>query len=95
MIEALLQICKARGLRCEDLDEAVHDAAEKTATLELNRLVESSQHEAILSDNASQASRINNSGLRAQVEFLVGILGADKARQILLQIESAPGEDNV
>jgi recombinational DNA repair ATPase RecF len=89
MIEALLQICRERGLRCEDLDEVVHDAAEKAATSQLNRMAETSQQEAILSDYGSRASRINNSGLRTQVEFLIGICGEEEARKILLEVDKA------
>jgi hypothetical protein len=89
MIEALLQICRDRSLRCEDLDEIVHDAAEEAATSQLNRTAEASQQEAVLSDHAACASRINNSGLRAQVEFLVGICGEEETRKILLEIDKA------
>lgn len=89
MIEALLQICKERGLRCEDLDEAVHDTAAEAATSRLNRTTQTSLQEAILSDHASRASQINNSGLRAQVEFLVSIYGEEETRKILMKIERA------
>ena len=89
MIEALLQICRDRGLRCEDLDEVVHDAAEEAASSQLNRTTQASVQEAILSDHASRASQINNSGLRAQVEFLVSIYGEEETRKILMKIEGA------
>ena len=89
MIEGLLQICRDRLLGCEDLDEAVHDAAEHAATTELNRTAAASQQEAILSDQASRASQINNSGLRAQVEFLAGVYGEEETGKILMEIERA------
>ena len=89
MIEALVQICRDRGLRCEDIDEVVHDAAEEAATSQLNRTAAASQQEAILSDRASRASQINNSGLRAQVEFLAGVYGKEETRKILMEIEKA------
>jgi len=87
MIEALLQICRDRGLRCEYLDEVVHDAAEEAASSQLNRTTQASVQEAILSNHAARASQINNSGLQAQVEFLVSIYGEEETRKILIEIE--------
>ena len=89
MIEALLQICRDRGLCCEDLDDDVHNAAEAAATSQLNRTTQASLQEAILSDHAARASQINNSGMRAQVEFLVSIYGEEETRKILMKIERA------
>ena len=87
MNEELLTICRARGLTEEDLDEFVHDAAASEALPRVNEEARQSKQENLLSDASQKASRINNKGVEAQVEYLVEQRGFDGARQLLEQAE--------
>lgn len=87
MNEELLTICRARGLTEEDLDEIVHDAAASEALPQVNEEARQSKQENLLSDASQKASRINNKGVEAQVEYLVEQRGFDGARQLLEQAE--------
>ncbi len=87
MNEELLKICRARELTEEDLDEFVHDAAASEALPQVNEEARQSKQENLLSDASQKASRINNKGVEAQVEYLVEQRGFDGARQLLEQAE--------
>jgi hypothetical protein len=87
MNEELLKICRARGLTEEDLDEFVHDAAASEALPRVNEEARQSKQENLLSDASQKASRMNNKGVEAQVEYLVEQRGFDGARQLLEQAE--------
>ena len=85
MNEELLKICRARGLT--NLDQFVHQARRQRGSSPGQRGGQTVQAENLLSDASQKASRINNKGVEAQVEYLVEQRGFDGARQLLEQAE--------
>jgi hypothetical protein len=87
MNEELLKLCQARGFTEEDLDEFVHDAAASEALPRVNEEASQPKQEDLLSAASRKASRLNNEGMAAQVNYLVEQHGFDGAKQLLEQIE--------
>jgi hypothetical protein len=81
--ETLLAHAEKLGLQAEDLDGAVHDLAQESALEELNALDNPRDQEAHISAREEYASAINNGGLEAQLELLLGHNSADEVRRLL------------
>ena len=59
-----------KDLTAEDLDDIVHDVASEIATEEMNKTSNESEQEDILKGHELNASKTNNKGIEAQLEFI-------------------------
>ncbi|WP_156251005.1 hypothetical protein [Pseudactinotalea terrae] len=86
-VATLLELANARGLTPMDLDDAVYDVADATASGRVNddatfaSTTEAQDHHYGLTD--LDAADVNNGGLEAQVRYLVKELGAKSAREAI------------
>jgi hypothetical protein len=88
-LKAIVADLKRRGVQPEDLDDAVHDAAEAAGASAANQGPESEAEDALDAASAA-ASRANNEGLPGQVLFLLQHLGAEGTKAALSGLSGAP-----
>ena len=76
--------CERNQIAQEELDEAVHDAAQ-TNNAGLNQMAEVRQQEQLISTAEQQAAQINNGGRACQLAYLFEVYGEATTVQMLLK----------
>ena len=74
--------CERHRVGEEELDEAIHQAAQMN-NARLNQTAESSHHERLISTAEAEAARINNGGRVRQLAYLFEVYGETGAIELL------------
>lgn len=74
--------CERNRIGQEELDEAVHEAAQAKKT-DLGQAVGSRQREQLISAAEEQAARINNEGRARQLAYLLEVYGEAETIEVL------------
>jgi hypothetical protein len=75
--EGLVEWWKTNDLGEDDLDELVYETVQQRGLPELNTLDSEEDQESHIEDRESQASRINNEGIEAQLRYLLSVCELD------------------
>ena len=82
ILSRLERECERNRIGQEELDEAVHEAAQ-TINARLNQVAEGQRQEPLISTAEEAAARINNGGRRHQLAFLFEVYGEVAAAEVL------------
>lgn len=74
--------CERNRIGQEELDEAVHEAAQRN-NARLNQTVDGRQQERLISTAETEAARINNGGRAHQLSYLFEVYGEAGAIEVL------------
>ncbi len=86
ILSRLEKECERNRIGQEELDEAVHEAAQ-TINARLNQVAEGQRQERLISTADEAAARINNGGRRHQLAFLFAVYGEVAAVEVLRKAE--------
>lgn len=81
-VRELVAEAKAAGVTELDLDEIVHDLADRAASRRVNS--DGADFDQAHDEASVLASTVNNSGLEGQITWIVAQVGADEARRLIL-----------
>jgi hypothetical protein len=84
VLSRLEKECEHNQITQEELDEAVHEAAQ-TNNAQLNQMAEVRQQEQLISTAEQQAAQINNGGRPCQLAYLFEVYGEAATVQALLK----------
>lgn len=82
ILSRLEKECERNRIAHEELDEAVHEAAQRN-NARLNQTVDGRQQERLISTAETEAARINNGGRSHQLSYLFEVYGEAGAIEML------------
>lgn len=82
ILSRLVTECERNRVGQEELDEAVHEAAQRN-NARLNQTVEGRQQERLISAAEAEAARVNNGGRIHQLAYLFEVYGESVAIEVL------------